>query len=391
MDALVQLLKLSFGDKFYLIFISYFWLIGYSSGFWNRLGMDVDIANFVILLLLSLLSFNKWKNKIRLSDIFLYLIITILYFISSLIYPNTYDDIFSHAFEVVFVTFSFLFIGISFKNKEYSGWITTLSFGAIVINILYLLFFHSNVNDYESMNRAYILLPSVLYILWQCFEHFKFKTFLMFIIGFVLECSMGSRGPFVCILFFTAVYLLFFKRYKHGNVIRICIVGVSALLYFISTLLAELMIIIMSGLGMSTRIFDKVLNDALINYENSSGRDSIQTMLLKKLQQDDVGLGFGLFSDRKLTGHYAHNILIELWYSFGYMIGSLLLLLVLLLFVRFLFICKNNDSKIFALIFFTVTIIKMCFSGTFIEDPFLYFFIGYCIYGIREANKLQSL
>ena len=224
------------------------------------------------------------------------------------------------------------------------------------------------------------------------FEDFKKVDLLFFAIGFFMLSSMGSRGPFVCVLFFALVYLFFFKEWKHKTIVRVVLVLSGIVLYALSSYIAMFMVQLLGSIGLSTRIFDSMLEDAMFNYENSNGRDIIQEELLQQLSMDTKGFGYGLFSDRVFSsfGFSAHNMIIEIWFSFGYYIGTTILALLLLLFARFFVKVKDNHAKVFGLVFFTSSIIKLMFSDCFILDGLLFFLIGYCVNELR-ASKSKTM
>ena len=381
--------QLNPNSRLYLLFLSFFWLYGFFGAFWARIGANPNIANTVMLFILAMLCHNKWKNLIRYTDVFLYLIIVFLYILSSIIYPVSSELVISYSFEVLLVAVPFFFVGLIFKNDEYKEWLLLLSRLAIIINIVFTILSSSSQSVVEEdMHRAYMLLPSVLYVLAKLFERYSLIDLLFFLLGFLMVSSFGTRGPFVCVLFFAVTYLFFFKEWKHKLTIRIILVVLAIALFSLSQKIARFMILLLGAFGQSTRIFDSMLEQSLLNYENSNGRNEIQEELLHKLSTDDSGIGFGLFSDRLFStfGFSSHNVIVELWFSFGYYIGSAFLLIFILLFVRFLLKAKNNSTMIFGLIFFIVSFLKLMFSGCFILDGYLFFLIGYCIKGIRTSN-----
>ena len=392
MSILGKYKHLSPNRRLYLLFISFFWLYGFGGAFWTRIGINPNIANTVLLFFLSVLCHNKWKGLIRNSDVVLYFIIVALYFLSSIIYPVSRNLVISNSFEVLLVAVPFYFVGLIFKNDEYKEWLLLLSRLAIIINIVFTMLSSSSQSVVEEdMHRAYMLLPSVLYILAKLFERFSLIDLLFFILGFLMESSFGTRGPFVCILFFAVAYLFFFKEWKYKWTIRIILVAIATALFSLSKYIAGFMIMLLGAYGQSTRIFDSMLDQSLLNYENSNGRNEIQEELIHILSKDETGIGFGLFSDRLFSsyGFSSHNIIVELWFSFGYYIGSALLLIFILLFIRFFIKVKDNSTKIFGLIFFTVSFIKLMFSGCFILDGYLFFLIGYCLNALRVSNTTR--
>ena len=392
MSILGKYNHLSPNSRLYLLFISFFWLYGFGGAFWTRIGINPNITNTVLLFFLAVLCHNKWKGLVRNSDIVLYFIIVALYFLSSIIYPVSRDLVISNSFEVLLVAVPFYFVGLIFKNDEYKEWLLLLSRLAIIINIVFTMLSSSSQSVVEEdMHRAYMLLPSVLYILAKLFEKFSLIDLLFFILGFLMESSFGTRGPFVCILFFAVAYLFFFKEWKYKWTIRIILVAIATALFSLSKYIAGFMIILLGTYGQSTRIFDSMLDQSLLNYENSNGRNEIQEELLHILSKDESGIGFGLFSDRVFSsyGFSSHNIIVELWFSFGYYIGSAILLIFILLFIRFFIKVKDNSTKIFGLVFFTVSFVKLMFSDCFILDGYLFFLIGYCLNALRVSNTTR--
>ena len=111
---------------------------------------------------------------------------------------------------------------------------------------------------------------------------------------------------------------------------------------------------------------------------------TVDESLLDKLNEN--GGGFGLMADRLEVG-YAHNIIVELWYAYGYIIGSLVIAIFLFLVLSLFLKSHDRSTKLFVLLFFTFTFIKLLFSGTFITDGFFFFLIGLCLTGLREAKR----
>lgn len=377
------------GTRWYVYTMCYIWLCSYFSTFWRRLGItDANVPNLIIMLMLLLASSTVWSGRIRTSDFLLYLTISFAYFVCGVVYPYTEMYLSEYAFTVICCTFPYIFIGNIFNVKNYEGWLSLASWFAVILNLT-LFFLKSGNGDEssdESMHRAYALLPSILFLFWQFIENKKLINLFFFLIGLVLISSMGSRGPIVCFLFFAACYLTFFRDYKYPKIARTAIVILSIILINSSQFLAEFMILLLSKIGMSTRIFEKMLNDAFLNYEASSGRDELHRTLLQKLNNDSEGLGYGLFADRITVDWYSHNVFVELWYSFGYYIGSLIIIIFLLLFTTFFIKVKDREKRIFAILLFSVSFVKLQFSASFITDSSLFFLVGYCINGIREAR-----
>ena len=385
-------------QKWYIYTILFIWLRSYFSTLWRWLGIEGDIMNCIILLFLFIQSQNVWKGRILIKDFVLYFVIVFCYTFSVLLYPATSGYVHANAFSVICCIVPYIFVGEIFQTTNYEKWINYASRFAVFMNVVLILTSRSSGDeiDNEYMHRAYSLLPSVLFVLWQYIKNRRIIDLVFFCIGLVLILSMGSRGPVVCILFFVGSYLLFFKQYKRPIVFKSIIIGILSLLFFYTQYIAELMVAFFSKYSLSTRVFDMMLDDAFLNYEDSNGRNIIHEILFQKLNNDTGGIGFGLFSDRSTIAMfseeitYSHNMFVELWFSFGYYVGTFIALLLLVFVAFFFYKIKNRDKQIFALLLFSVSVIKLQFSSSFIVDQSLFFLIGYCIYGIRESKCKTS-
>ena len=208
--------------------------------------------------------------------------------------------------------------------------ITALILSAMSIIILFVvLFFMGGMSEYElegdegeGMGKAYALLPCVLFMIWDSFRKTSFANILLSILGVFLLLSLGTRGPIVCILAFVLLYLLLFKDYKHPIRNRIVIISAGGVLYtFLTPLLLGVQGLLMAA-GASTRIVNSILEDT---FDDSRGRDNIYSFMWEQIIKDPLS-GHGLAGDRASTyASWSHNFAIEIFMTFGLVIGSAIL------------------------------------------------------------------
>jgi hypothetical protein len=99
--------------------------------------------------------------------------------------------------------------------------------------------------------------------------------------------------------------------------------------------------------------------------------------------------GYGIAGDRAIVGAYAHNILIELWVSFGVIVGTALFI-VPVFFTVLLLIKKsryNTAEDSFILVLISSCYVKLFLSGTYLTESFLFLLIGVLISEYRISKR----
>lgn len=160
----------------------------------------------------------------------------------------------------------------------------------------------------------------------------------------------------------------------------------GAMAVFVSSSLCNSLIMWMyefaQKLGLSIRIFDKLLGGTQLG---SSGRDILTERLLASVNEHFL-FGTGLCSDRMMVGIYAHNISIELWVSFGLILGTVILMVLFGVFFRGYFCSKSIIDKGFLAMLMCSSFFKLFLSGTFMDERLLFILIGACV-GVLRKNK----
>ena len=117
-----------------------------------------------------------------------------------------------------------------------------------------------------------------------------------------------------------------------------------------------------------------------MNLQESSGRDNLYSDAIDYISRNDVYFGEGLYSDRYITAtdQYVHNLEIELLCDFGWIGGSILILLLAFIVARAFYKVKGSQGALFLLVFFCTAIIGAQFSGSFLTTSVIWLFLGMC-------------
>ena len=142
---------------------------------------------------------------------------------------------------------------------------------------------------------------------------------------------------------------------------------------------------IMEQLGFSVRIFEKIIEGEITD---SSGRDVIVNKLFSELNANPWGLG--LLGDRVVTGIYAHNFFIEIIVSYGYFVGSMICMLLLICIVKALRTYRHTNSSLFYMSMVCFGFLPLMTSHSFLTYPNFWLFVGYTI-SILSTKKSKSI
>lgn len=366
-------------------------LLGYWRGINNHIPIlknFTDELEWMIILIPLFFSLPSFAGKLRAFDYLFVLGCLLFYLLNFVLYPQNDEFLYNRLFNFAVITIPFYFVGATIDIRDFYGVFFSISCTAILICAFYNLFYvgsasysgDADVSEY-NMDLAYNLLPHVLFVSWVSLREMDVWKLLIMLLGLFLLLSLGTRGPVACAILFVAIYLLCFKRTRYQKSFRIAVVLVAVLsLSFLQSFML-FMQFLLQQLGLSTRIFDKYFDDTL---EESYGRDFIRETLLDELNIDAGVFGHGILGSYNYVDTYAHNIVLDFLFSFGLIIGPILLLgLALLLFNSFRKMRGNEEEQVFLILLIVASVIKLFFSGTFIDDTLFFFLIGYSIQHCR--------
>ena len=365
-------------------------------------GFLNQYSEYILLGLFSLASLSRLKRYICGSDVLLYIAFVLVLFLSPMVYPQSQEFIQDNGVKFAFSVVPFYLIGLAVDYedlRENFKWIAR--WGVILQVTFQLLCLAGYVNTYnnnsdlarEQMVFAYGFLFSAMYITKLAFEEQNIMDAILSVVSLFLLFSMGTRGPVVIYLIFLLGMAIVFVKYKRHNLLKKSIVlAILAIVYFYLSPILLGMSIFASSIGLSTRVFDSFLGSEMFDASSSSGRDEIFDKIKLAIDNDSSGFGYGFGGDRLFTDVYAHNFEAEILVSFGIIGGSIILCLLLWLTVKAFWIARKSSSLSFLFLLFCYSIVGLQFSGTWIEKPALFLYIGFCVALIRKSRiKAKNL
>ena len=369
-------------------------LLGYWRGINNHLpvlGTMTDELEWCIVLAPILLSLPKLWKRIKTSDHIFVFACLIYYLLNIQLFPQNADVLVNRLFSFSLLTLPYYYIGVTLDIKRFYNFFYYISVVAVFMCAFYELLYAQSASytgDVDTseynMELAYSILPHVLMVSWRALKRFVLLNIAPMLLGLMLLLSFGTRGPVICSIVFIAIYLLFIRPSKYQKTMRI--ITVACAVYAMSFLeqFMTFMQLMTFQLGMSTRIFDKYFEGEL---EDSSGRDYIRETLLRELSIDNSLFGHGVLGSYPYVNTYPHNIVLEFLFSFGWVWGIAILFCIVYIIAKMLINTHQCEINVtFGIILVIASILKLCFSSTFVDDALFFMLLGYCVNSSRKIS-----
>ena len=357
--------------------------------FFEEITFHTDVILFTAVAIVSLPALVR---RCKLSDFFFVLVVYFLFFLTYVLFPQNEEGLNFYILGFIFTVVPAYFIGRVIDIKQYKDIIYKVSVGVILLSAFYnLLFARAKYGSMEAtdenMSAAYALLLNVLVVIWSTFEKPNLFKIVFSVFSAFLLLSFGSRGPSVCMVLFIASYLIVIKKWKK-NILSI---GLIALLAILIVSYIDIIFLYlydwMSSLGMSTRIFDKLTDDAFFL---SQGRDDLNELSLQKIRESN-GSPYGIAAMSRWTDTYPHNLALQLWLEFGTIVGSIILLAFVFIIVFAFLKSKDDSERTFLLILIFPGFVHLFLSHTYLTVPQTFILIGYSVYLLHhnKTNRIQ--
>ena len=349
---------------------------------------------FIIMPVFTVAGIILARHSIRASvhffDFFVYLLCLVVLILSPMLYPKT-QVLYEENFEAfAFSVLPFLFIGLMIDYKrDFLNLRFVARLGIFVQLFLQICMIMGLVDTElgtedslgEQMEAAYQLLFPILILYISISREFTVIDFVLAFIGTVLLFMMGARGPIVVYGIFVMGYFVYFKQYqKYIYLKKGIVIALFGLFYYYLNVIILAFLPLALQLGFSTRVFDSILDDRMVNINESSDRDAFYGNVLREIQNDD-GFGHGWLSDRLFTpdGMYVHNFELEVLCQFGYIFGGAILLVLFILFFRSYVSCKKERTIEFWYVMLCSGFFALQFSYSYVKYPMFFVLVGFLI------------
>lgn len=402
-ETLASIKQLFFNRGFMLsILICLVWaskFLDILRGVVNRLPILCDYIDETVAVVVAipvLFSLPILISKYTIADYVFYVVCVIVYILNFFFYPDNWDALSENAFFCLCAVFPCYFIGRILDVEKFFTFFVILAGICIVWDVFYFLYFvqtaksaneMKNILMEDNMGAAYLILPHVLLMIWATMKKFSILKLLLSLVGLISILSYGSRGPLACIGLFVIVYFFVLMKFKYSEYVKIAIIGFALLVLSFIKEFAIFFKILFTELNLSTRIIDRVLGGGL---SHDSGRGWLTDKLYSLLDNSGNIFGFGMFGSQRYGYIYSHNFVCDMYITFGYIIGTMIMIVLAIVFVGGVITCRTQYEKGFILLLFCATVVKLFLSSTFLFEPLFFMLIGYCIKNIVNYQRIKN-
>ena len=360
-------------------------LFPYLIGVVNKFPLFNEYPNVVIwaiIVIPAIFALPFIITKLCLADYFFYVLLVIYYLACYAFFPENALYLTENAFVCICCVFTYFFIGRIINIDKSFNIFILISAICIYADLFFFLVYapeHSRMEDVagdDNMWAAYQVLPHVLFMIWTTLEKFRLWKVITSILGVLFLLSCGTRGPFVCIAFFCIIYFFFYMKFKGAIYIKIGIVTTIFILLINLKPIISFLVKTLTGLQLSTRILEKIVTGEL---GNDSYRSILRDKLYSVMEEGEHFWGLGVFGCRHYDIIYPHFLPLDFFCTFGYFIGSILLIFLFLLIGWAFWVTKGQKVQVFILYLFSISIIKLMLSNSFVLEPYFYMLIGVCV------------
>lgn len=348
-------------------------------------GFFVMHAVYIVLIAMCM----KKGSRFHGGDIFIILFVILSVVFTWMIYPDNIEKYMigeGQFWLTFFPLFRYFIVGLFLiPNKETVDLMGKVSCLSIFVEFLFFYFIlrGSDLQNDDDMSRAYFLLLSVLFTINYAFDKKTHFGIVFSVIGVFLLLSLGTRGPIMIILAFTAAKI--FQLSANKGMGTIIVIVLLVLFWFVNSPYWNAVLLflreVISSLGFSTRIIDHTIEGEMIV---SSDREDIFALVLSKIKEKPF-TGWGVYGEWQFVGWSAHNMYLEILNSFGVPVGGFIIVWMFFISIKAFFSSKVIPVRGLVLMFACFAFVWGLFGGGFLTYP-TFLMIGYCLQICRKTN-----
>lgn len=376
-----------------IVLMTQYIILSFFNIFDSGAGMVVQAASKVIVVICFLFGIKDLIKCSLVKIILIYCIMFVYFSILIILYSKHQSIIISTALPLFIMSVPcFLYSNCIRNFKIFYNIMKAVSHYIMILVFLYYIFgeegFYST-EDYSMSLGYYTIFPVIVYA--KEYMMCRKKRYLLLIAGGLFMILMiGSRGPLLCAGSFIIVELISAVRISYKiklkSLITVfivigCIIIVGVYWYDIITVLAKKI----EDMGFANRTLQLLLEGKLLS---DSGRGEFQGVIMQAVV-DKPFLGNGIGMDRVIIDTYPHNLFLEILFDFGIVFGGLIC--VALVFFCIYVICHRMEvyERACVNILFSVGVIPLFVSGTYLDFINFWIFLGVSISAVRKERGVS--
>lgn len=257
---------------------------------------------------------------------------------------------FNRMISVIKKTGIVLFVYYAWKSLEVlrNGYWTYNNFGEVR---------HSTYN----MSWSYGILMAICFISIYLLKDKKKIAIVPIVVGTVGILVYGSRGTLIGLVIGIVLLVLLFNKEKMTwkNYLFSFLIAVF-FIFFLSDSGLLLVSSLLKNAGLNSRFIDSLVGFSFSNFEETSnGRWAIWTKVIDLIKSGPF-YGYGVYGERNavygigMKWGYSHEIFLEIMVSFGWLFGSIIIIIAVVGIIRFFRDSKIAEEKLLFILFLTI-------------------------------------
>jgi hypothetical protein len=296
---------------------------------------------------------------------------SIVFATSSLLSPNIALSFYTREF-IIYAAPLLLAFSVKLDLAEYGK--TFLKYCLCVSLVyLYILFTNSSLTSEDYMTFGYYAIFCAAYVTAYGIINKKKLLTILSVAYSLLIIINGNRGTLLVIS--CALVLSLILRKKRKPFIAIPIIASIMIGY---QLFKQAVVYLSVEKNIDTYSINQ-FSDMLANGDLKSllgGRYEIYQTAIHEINTHPLtGIGVGTYQAK--YGAFPHNIFLDIFSTFGIIIGSFMLYLLFSFISRLYFVSKNKKHLLVFFIFLISINLKLLFSKVFIYDPFFWLLLAF--------------
>lgn len=333
-------------------------------------NMWIEYVVVLIVLLFSKFKIKNMKNVIIIC-------IVVLIFSINIVFANTLTlKYYVNQFELYALPLLLIFLIDIEDLKKFMKVFYVYNIVNIFLYLLFLFVFSDGVvKDY--MTFGYYSIFSISYIILYAFYNRHYKTTIVAFAIIPLIVINGNRGTILVVGMLVSSMLLISSKMHIVKKLLIFIL-IMIFIFNINSIAKFL-------LDCTVKVFDVEKTYSITNLYNmldSQGvgelfgpRYDIYEEAIKEIRQHPI-LGMGIAGFHNKYGYFPHNIFLDVYSTFGIIIGTIYLIYIILLGLKLHRISIENMQVRILFIFMLSNLMKLLLSKTFIYDPVIWLYIA---------------
>ena len=245
-----------------------------------------------------------------------------------------------------------------------------------------------------NMEISYSILPLAIFSFYYFFENKSIKFLFYAIFSSLMIVIIGSRGALLCIVMFFILYAI--TNFKKNLVVTTLIIVLGISFLFNYDKIINQAIYILDYYNIGSRTLAKFANGDITN---DTGRSRLHEVAIENLDKKPlIGLGLGVERivinkevnnmEKDMSSSYSHNLIIEILAQYGYIIGGIVILCLGYLIIR-AFIKGKKIERDFIIVLFSMEIIRLFLSSSYLLSPLFFLLLGGC-FNIIDKEKVKG-